>query len=699
MSYDPGTNILFSFRFVYEPPKGNAIEFRLGDFSQVCEMFVPAVGEVDFSLATLLPVPLDFAFNEKCYPDNQPEPIIPKCEEIKIYVAPVGLVDFDFFKPYDWPSGTVDFDLADCLGDDPPEPPPPWYVIPANISQDFAVGFKTGQVADTQKRSRWKDAPYIEPEYRAGWGQGEIVDRLVKSGFIGLPALYRENRVAFDRLLRSENDIFTAWHNLEGNDSNEKRSIWDSTTAKDGKLNAGYREPGAKDNHFVIPWGSTTKEIDFSFVVPWAVPPPNDTLHTTKWGREWYEKICIRDYLPPAGTAVALDFETQISDVGDKDHIHFWFDSLSYDERCRHAEPSGWRDPFTYRPPVLFPHTPNRKAFTHMNSALLKRVSDNMPLDLRSFEAKIDFDSWVWEFSAALNTESSYAAVEPDENGFQEVEANINGYIFRGLVERAAANEERTSNFTLSGRGPAAELARPYAPQSSYTEEQARGLRQLIEDRLTATGWTLDWQITDFIVPADVVSFHNSTPFEAINQLTEAIGARIQANRETQVLQILPRYPIKPWQWDSETPALALGEAVIMTSSRDWQPGGNYNGVVVSGTGQGVIVKVMRTASGGTEMAPMVTDPLIVTTEAATQRGIYEIAASGSWQPYTITLPLKTEPEQPGLLLPGTLLQINRVRESFRCMVTGVKVSAQRKNGLKVRQIVEVERYRGKPVA
>ena len=95
----------------------------------------------------------------------------------------------------------------------------------------------------------------------------------------------------------------------------------------------------------------------------------------------------------------------------------------------------------------------------------------------------------------------------------------------------------------------------------------------------------------------------------------------------------------------------------------------------------------------------MVTDPLIVTTEAATQRGIYEIAASGSWQPYTITLPLKTEPEQPGLLLPGTLLQINRVRESFRCMVTGVKVSAQRQNGLKVRQIVEVERYRGKPVA
>jgi len=422
-------------------------------------------------------------------------------------------------------------------------------------------------------------------------------------------------------------------------------------------------------------------------------------LHTTKWGRAWYEKICIRDYLPPAGTAVALDFETQISDVGDKDHIHFWFDSLSYDERCNHREPSGWRDPYTYRPPLIVPQTPNRRAYTNMNSALLKKVSDNMPLDLSTFSAKIDFGSWVWDFSASLQTWSSFDAVEPDENGFQEVEADINGYIFRGIVERASEQEQRKTSFAIRGRGPAAELARPYAPQTSYTEEAERGARQIIEERLSGTGWALDWQITDFTIPANVYTFHNATPLEAIKQITEALGARIQAHLHSKTLKILPRYPIKPWEWDTTTPELIISESVIMTSSRDWLPGGNYNGVVVSGTNTGVLVKVMRTGSGGTEMAPMITNPLIVTTEAATQRGIYEIAASGSWQTYTITLPLKTEPEQPGLLLPGTLLQINRERESFNAMVTGVKVTAKRQNGLKVRQIVEVQRYRGKHLA
>jgi hypothetical protein len=577
----------------------------------------------------------------------------------------------------------------------------PWYVIPSNTSPGIGIAFTAAGQVDCTKALTWADSIHIEPETRIRHTERRQKEKMVLSGWTGLVELYCNNRIAFDRMLRSDNEVSALWASLLGKDPAGNRIAWDPPAEKEQDFECPYSYPPEKD----VATGVRFNEADYAKTdkerirCPWGNPPAQDRYHTTRWGKRWYEEICLRDYVYPQGDALNFDIETPIVHVGDGDHIDFWFDSLSYDLRCNHQEPSGWRDPYTYRPPVIIPQTPQRRCHLHMNSALLKRVADNMPLDLLEFSAKIDFDSFVWKFSATLNSRESFEAVEPSEAGYTEVEAAINGYLFRFYVEEASCDESRRKSFAIEGRGLAAALADPFAAQVSYTEEQPRTARQLMEDRLFGSGWTLDWQITDFLVPADAYSFHNLTPMAAIADITNQVGARIQAHRLNKVLQILPRYVEPPWQWASATPALALGESVILTSARNWQPGPDYNGVVVSGTTQGVIAKVMRTGSGGTNMAPMVAEPLMVTTEAVTMRGIYELARWGKWQPGTLNLPLEAGPEQPQLLLPGTLLQVNRAQAQFPVQTTGVQVSARRQNGLKVRQYVEVERYRGEPVA
>lgn len=581
------------------------------------------------------------------------------------------------------------------------EPLPPWYVIPSGTAPGIGIAFTAARQTDCSKRNGWADSTHIEPETRLRHARQVEKEKQVLSGWTGLAALYTDNRIAFDRLLRNDNEVSALWVNMLGKDPAAHRIRWDESQEKEQGIECPYSYPPEKDvakraKHNEADHEKTDRE---RIRCPWGNPPEKDRDHTTRWGKKYYDEICLRKYQYPQGDSLVLDLGHTINQVGDKDHIDFWFDSLSYDLRCSHQEPSGWRDPYTYRPPIIYPHAPQRRCHLHMNHALLKRVSDNMPLDLRDFSAKINFGSWCWEFSATLNTRESFEAVEPSESGYHEVEADINGYLLRFYVERAGSDESRTNSFSIAGRGIAAELAEPYAAVASYTEEQQRTIRQIIEDRLFGTGWTLDWQITDFLVPADAYSFHNLTPMAAITAITGQIGVRIQAHGKDKVLQILPRYGIKPWQWATATPALALGESVILNTARDWQPGPDYNGVVVSGTTQGIIAKILRTGSGGTNMGPMVTEPLIVTTEAATMRGIYELARSGKWQPGTLNLPLKAAPDLPQLLLPGTLLQVNRAHENFRAQVTGVGISARRQKGLKVRQLVEVERYRGEPVA
>jgi len=156
---------------------------------------------------------------------------------------------------------------------------------------------------------------------------------------------------------------------------------------------------------------------------------------------------------------------------------------------------------------------------------------------------------------------------------------------------------------------------------------------------------------------------------------------------------------LSPWNWAAAVPDIALTEDIIQSINSEWRPQPAYNGVYVSGTTQGVIVLVKRTATAGDFQAGMVTDPLITHVDAGTERGRNILAAAGKWSLETIQIPLMPSPGLPGLLLPGTLVEITEGVTTWRGQVAGVSVNAQRSDGndgrLTVSQTLDIERWYG----
>jgi hypothetical protein len=89
--------------------------------------------------------------------------------------------------------------------------------------------------------------------------------------------------------------------------------------------------------------------------------------------------------------------------------------------------------------------------------------------------------------------------------------------------------------------------------ESAWLNADAATAQQLAEAALEFSGVTLDWQITDWLVPAGAWSF-SGTPLAAVQRVAEAAGAVLQSHRTDPVFRVLPRYTALPWEWTTTTP-------------------------------------------------------------------------------------------------------------------------------------------------
>lgn len=306
-------------------------------------------------------------------------------------------------------------------------------------------------------------------------------------------------------------------------------------------------------------------------------------------------------------------------------------------------------------------------------------------------------DSWCWEFRAVLGSASDLALVRSSDGSPVPVEAEINGWKWVVMVEDYDGSRSfPKGSFTVSGRSLSAELAAPYAPVSTYTEGSERLAQQLAATELEYTGFTLDWDIEDWIVPGGVFSVSHQTAMETILSICRAVGGEIQSHRTDKALRAISRYPVSPWNWSGATPVISLHESVIITLGWRHERRPPYNGVYVSGsTSGGVSVFVKRYGTEGEAQAQMIVDPLITAVEAGQERGRVALSRSGRWSAQRISLPLMSGSDLPGLLACGDLIEVQEGGVTWRGQVSDVSVSADRRNGLTVYQNIEVERYHG----
>jgi hypothetical protein len=301
---------------------------------------------------------------------------------------------------------------------------------------------------------------------------------------------------------------------------------------------------------------------------------------------------------------------------------------------------------------------PIRSVYVVINDVSLRRVAGNVALPTLGLSLSIDADSWTWGFQASLPA-STLDALQPTSTGPVELEASVNGNLYRVLAE--SISRERTfgsSTIRVSGRGKTALLSAPYAPVLTFANAQQRTAQQLMADVLTFNNvplaWTIDWQLTDWLVPAGTFAA-TGTYIDGLTAIAGAAGAYLQPHPTAQQLSVLLKYPVAPWDWQEEvTPDFQLPASVTVQEGIEWINKPDYNRVFVSGTKAGVLGQVTRTGTAGDLPAQMVTDALITHADAARQRGLSILGDTGKQAKVRLRLPVLPAT---GVITPGKFVE------------------------------------------
>ena len=301
---------------------------------------------------------------------------------------------------------------------------------------------------------------------------------------------------------------------------------------------------------------------------------------------------------------------------------------------------------------------PVRRVYLVINNVTLHRLSDGTPVPVFNLSLSLDIASWTWGFEAQLPAKAESLIAPGDASGPVELVASINGTAFRVFAEDIS--RERIfgdASIRISGRGHNAVLAAPYAPVMTFRNTEARTARQLMDDVLTLNGiplgWTVDWGLTDWNVPAGVFA-QQGTWIEALTAIAGAAGGYLLPHPSEQRIRVRHRYPVAPWEWHTVTPDFVLPVDAVARESLRWIEKPAYNRVFVSGQDVGVLGQVTRAGTAGDVLAPMVVDALITEAAAARQRGTAVLADTGRQIEVRLRLPVLAET---GIIEPGAFVE------------------------------------------
>ncbi len=302
---------------------------------------------------------------------------------------------------------------------------------------------------------------------------------------------------------------------------------------------------------------------------------------------------------------------------------------------------------------------PRKKVYIVINNITLQRVDTGAELHAHSFSMSLDYQSWTWSWSASLHEDAAAHLGRDVQGDPAELVVHVNGTPFRlRLVSVGRDRRFSPTRWSVSGQGKAAVLAAPWAPTLSFGNPTAdRTAQQLIADALTINGagigWTVDWGLQDWLVPAGAWGVHGSY-IDAINDIAASVGGYVQPHATDAVLRILPRYPAAPWTWASITPDFEIAEDAAEVEGTQYIDRHGYNRVFVGGVGVGVFGPLTRAGTAGNVIAPQATHALITDATAHRQRGIAELSDTGKQEHITLTMQVLPET---GVIVPGQFVR------------------------------------------
>ena len=323
-----------------------------------------------------------------------------------------------------------------------------------------------------------------------------------------------------------------------------------------------------------------------------------------------------------------------------------------------------------------------------LNSASVVRLPDLTPIEVSSITVETDFDSWCWALTATLKGKDTWELVKPINSLPREVLVTINGLEWKFMLDVPSQNRAFNSESnSLKGRSRSAWMNDPYVKNVDRHETQAREMVQLAEKAIENTGWTLDWQLENWVVPGGRYNSLN-TPIGALIRLVNVTDDGLYTDPALQVMTAYKRWPVASWLIDGATADVGIPDAALISLSRSPVYTTPLNGVYVSGINFGVLafVKIAGTDGALQPDAPFV-DELICDEAgvAARQRGLNILSKAGAG----FTLECETLlNDEVGLIIPGKIIEVAGIKGVTR----SVRISAQWQNGLQVRQSIGLER-------
>lgn len=325
-----------------------------------------------------------------------------------------------------------------------------------------------------------------------------------------------------------------------------------------------------------------------------------------------------------------------------------------------------------------------------INTQSIVLAATGEPIESRDINLSIDRDSWNWRWSAEVPA-SYESALTARPGELIPLIITINGFSVN--VVATLPQRDRSfgkSNLSINGVGAAGWLATPFADSISRRNSELMTAQQIMAAALSINGvgigWGIDWQITDWSVPAGAWE-HTGTAIEACESIAEAAGAYIQAHPTEQVLRVLPKYPAAPWNWDEITPDFDIPEDVCVVESLGTTDKPIFNSVVVHGQAGGVRVHATRGGTDGGRPARMVINSLITDLAAGRQNATAVLSDVGRQKMFSITMPVL---EETGVILPGKFI---RYRENGKINIGLSRAVSISGSFPKIRQTIRVETH------
>lgn len=329
-------------------------------------------------------------------------------------------------------------------------------------------------------------------------------------------------------------------------------------------------------------------------------------------------------------------------------------------------------------------------------------VDTGEPLRIFDLELSADEDSTQWTFTAS----TPFTPIEelvPVTGPKRKIRLMVDGLEWVMLIDGGRQSGKFGGRGAVfRGRSVTALAGNPAALETARYNTSAKTAQQLAIEALQFTGITLDWGITDWLVPIGAWS-HFGTPLSAVQAIAQSAGGYINSHRSLPQVLVRHPYPTLPggipglphnWEGASGTfPAdVELSSMVRIDRETDRADGPDINGVWVAGTTDGGIEAHVRLAgTAGDKLAPMETNPLITAPAAASQLAHSILGRGGPKHMVQMRLPVLTGGSNPGVLDVGQLIQVNDP-QPWRGRVRSVKVNYSVEPIL-LRQAVRLERH------